>query len=131
MANSCTRYKTLPALLVIYGNSVITMACRVRVLPLAPVLLEICSMCAFARIITLPCPVLYSFRAPSWPRIKPPVGKSGAGIILVSSCVGFNMMIVGQVKVPTGVMENKNVKQYLIRKIWLVNERNHGICKLS
>lgn len=63
-----------------------TMALRVRVPPLAPVLLVIISMCALARIVTLPWPVLYSLWAPSLPKISPPVGKSGAGTILNSSC---------------------------------------------
>ena len=52
-----------------YGTSLTTMRCS----PLRP-----SSISAMARILMEPRPVRYTSRAPAWPRMSPPVGKSGA-----------------------------------------------------
>ena len=45
----------------------------------------ISSIWVFDLIITLPRPSVYAFLAPPKPKIKPPVGKSGAGTCCVSA----------------------------------------------
>ena len=54
----------------------------------------ISSIVALARIITEPLPVVYAFTMPERPKIVAPVGKSGPGIISISSSLvmfGFSI----------------------------------------
>eukprot|EP00958_Prasinococcus_capsulatus_P017230 scaffold1938_cov399-Prasinococcus_capsulatus_cf.AAC.23 len=71
----------MAALLLRYGISVTT----IRDFPLVS-----CSILALPRIRTLPLPLAYASMTPSRPTICPPVGKSGAGIILRSLSSGIS-----------------------------------------
>ena len=120
------------ALFTWYGISVTTILC----LPL-----DISSMVARARILTLPRPVEYAFLMPSRPKMSAPVGKSGPLIAVINSSTvtsGLSMSIARPlhtslrlcggifVAIPTAIP-----LEPLMRRFGIFAGNTVGSCKLS